>query len=285
VLTAAIHTNFNEHVCQKKLAWEVVPMTTTYTQSLIKSGIAAAVLVLSIPSVSSAQANGPTWLRFQITKVRPEMRLEYEGYMKQIATAYKKTSVPFFITYQNVAGDLTEFTTVLPLIKFGEMDGPSPLLKVLGEDALANLGRSAARCEISASRYYSLPMNDLMINKGAPAGTLWLMTRTFLNPGKLAEYETWMKNDWKPAMEKAGVTQLRVSRPIFGLPGGEIQTVRMLKDFAEIDSGPILTQKLGADAARALNAKTNGMVRATTNTLIRIRADLSYLPQPATGSN
>ena len=261
-------------------------MNTSYARNLIKSGIATAVLALSIPTAGLAQANGPTWLRFQNTRVRPEMRQEYEGYMKQIAAAYKKTSVPFFITTQNVAGDMTEYTSVLPLMKFGDMDGPNPLLKVIGEEGLANLGRAAARCEISATRYYSLPMNELMINKGTVAtGMLWMMTRTFLNQGKFAEYEAWMKNDWKPAMEKAGVTQLRVSRPIFGVPGGEVQTVRMLKDFAEIDGGPILNQKLGAEAARALNAKTNGMVRATTTTLVRVRADLSYMPPMTTSSN
>jgi hypothetical protein len=214
------------------------------------------------------------------------MRQEYEGYMKQMAAAYKKTSVPFYITTQNVAGDMTEYTSVLPLMKFGDMDGPNPLLKVMGEEGLANLGRAAARCEISATRYYSLPMNDLMINKGtAPTGMLWMITRTFLNQGKFPEYEAWMKNDLKPALEKAGVTQLRVSRPIFGVPGGEVQTVRMLKDFAEIDGGPILNQKLGAEAARALNAKTNGMVRATTTSLVRVRADLSYMPPMTTSSN
>jgi len=260
-------------------------MTKIHARNLIKSGIAMAILAVTIPTVCSAQANGPAWLRFQTTRVKPDMRQEYEGYMKQIAAAYKKTSVPFFIVFQNVAGDLTEYTSVLPLMKFGDMDGPNPLLKVVGEDALANLGRGAARCEISATRYYSLPMNDLTINKGAATGTLWMMTRTFLNQGKFPEYEAWLKNDYKPAMEKAGVTQLRISRPIFGMPGGEIQTVRMMKDFAEIDGGPILNQKLGADAARALNAKTNGMVRATTNTLVRIRTDMSYLPQMATGSN
>jgi hypothetical protein len=245
-----------------------------------------AVLALSIPTAGLAQANGPTWLRFQNTRVRPEMRQEYEGYMKQMAAAYKKTSVPFYITTQNVAGDMTEYTSVLPLMKFGDMDGPNPLLKVMGEEGLANLGRAAARCEISATRYYSLPMNDLMINKGtAPTGMLWMITRTFLNQGKFPEYEAWMKNDLKPALEKAGVTQLRVSRPIFGVPGGEVQTVRMLKDFAEIDGGPILNQKLGAEAARALNAKTNGMVRATTTTLVRVRPDLSYMPPMTTSSN
>jgi hypothetical protein len=259
-------------------------MTTTYFRNLIKSGIATALLVVTIPAVCTAQANGPTWIRFQTTRVRPEMRQEYEGYMKQIAAAFKKTSVPFFITYQNVAGDMTEYTSVMPLMKFAEMDSPSPLIKTLGEEAFGNLLRGAARSQISQIRYYSLPMSDLMINKGA-TGTLYMMTRTFLNPGKFPEYEAWLKNDWKPAMEKAGVTQLRVSRPIFGLPSNEIQTVRMIKDFAEIDAGPILQQKLGADAARALNAKTNGMVRATTINIIRIRADLSYLPQPPTTSS
>jgi hypothetical protein len=259
-------------------------MTTFYARNLIKSGIAAALLAVSIPTLCTAQANGPTWIRFQTTRVRPEMRQEYEGYMKQIAAAYKKTSVPLFVTYQNVAGDMTEYTSVLGLMKFGEMDSPSPLIKTLGEEAFGNLLRGAARCQISQNRYFSLPMNDLMINKGAP-GTLYMLTRTFLNPGKFPEYEAWLKNDWKPAMEKAGVTQLRVSRPIFGLPGGEVQTVRMIKDFAEIDGGPILQQKLGADGARALNAKTNGMVRATTISIIRVRADLSYLPTMPTASN
>ena len=121
-------------------------------------------------------------------------------------------------------------------------------------------------------------------DKGA-TGTLWMMTRTFLNPGEFPEYEAWLKNDYKPALEKAGVTQLRVSRPIFGLPAGEVQTVRLMKNFAEIDAGPILTQKLGAEGARALNAKTTGMVRATTITIIRVREDLSYQPAMPTGSN
>jgi len=94
-------------------------MTTFYARNLIKSGIAAALLAVTIPTLCTAQATGPTWIRFQTTRVRPEMREEYEGYMKQIAAAYKKTSVPLFVTYQNVAGDMTEYTSVLGLMKFG----------------------------------------------------------------------------------------------------------------------------------------------------------------------
>ncbi len=259
-------------------------MATVCTRNLTKSGIAAAFLVISMPTLCTAQPNAPTWLRFQTSRVRPDMRQEYEGYMKQIAAAYKKTSVPFFVVYQNAAGDLTEYTSVLPIMKFAEMDGPSPLIKPLGEDGFENLVRSAARCTTSQLRYYSLPQNDLGIEKGPP-GMLWLMTRTFLNPGKLPEYMAWLKNEYKPALEKAGVTNFLVSRPVFGLPGGEIQTIRLLKNFAEIDGGPILTQKMGADAARALNAKTTALVRATTTTIIRVRPELSHLPPAPTGGN
>jgi hypothetical protein len=63
-----------------------------------------------------------------------------------------------------------------------------------------------------------------------------------------------------------------------------VETVRFVKDFAEIDGGPILNQKLGADAVRAMNAKVSGIVQSTRVTLIRIRPDLSYLPAP-TGTN
>jgi hypothetical protein len=90
------------------------------------------------------------------------------------------------------------------------------------------------------------------------------------------DYVAWMKNDYKPALEKAGVTQFRAARPIFGAPSNNmVESIRMLKDFGEIDGGPILNQKLGADAVRALNAKVGGIVQGTRVTLIRMRPNFA----------
>jgi len=206
------------------------------------------------------------------------MRQEYEGYVKQVAGAYKKAGALFFVVYQNFAGDLNDYTTVYPIMKFAEMDGPNPLAKVLGEEAWANLQRSVASCLTQQARYFALPQDNLDINKG-PFGTLFMQTRTTIAAGKMDDYLSWMKNDYKPALEKAGVTQFRVDRPIFGAAStNQIETVRMMKDFGEIDEGPLLNHKLGADAARALNAKVSGMVQSTRITIIRIRPDLSYVP-------
>jgi hypothetical protein len=116
-------------------------------------------------------------------------------------------------------------------------------------------------------------------------GTLFIQNRTQVAAGKMQDYENWLKNDYKPALEKAGVTVFRVSRPVFGVASNQIETLRMMKDFAEIDGGPILNQKLGADAVRALNAKSNGLVVSSRTTIIRVRPDLSILPPAATATN
>jgi hypothetical protein len=245
---------------------------------------AVALLFIGIPAVCSAQNKGPTWIRFQTNRVKPEMLAEYEGYAKQVAAAYKKAGVPFFVVYQNYSGDLTEYTTVLPLMKFGEMDGPNPLAKVLGEEGFANLLHGVRGCTTSQVRYFAIPQDDLMINKGQ-FGTLFVQTRTVVANGKMDDYMAWMKSDLKPALEKAGVTQYRVARPIFGAPSSNmVESIRMVKDFGEIDGGPILNQKLGADAVRAMNAKVSGIVQGTRITLIRMRPDLSYMGA-ATGTN
>jgi hypothetical protein len=246
--------------------------------------IAAAALFVGVPALCFAQNQGPAWIRFQITRVKPDRVTEYEGYVKQVAAAYKKAGALAFIVYQNYSGDLTEYTSILPLKNFAEMDDPNPLAKVLGEEGFANLQRGVRSCTTSQVRYFSQAQNDLMINKGQPT-TLAVQTRTVVTNGKMDEYLAWMKSDLKPAMEKAGVMQYRVARPIFGAPSTSmVETVRFVKDFAEIDGGPILNQKLGADAVRAMNAKVSGIVQSNRVTLIRIRPDLSYLPAP-TGTN
>jgi hypothetical protein len=259
-------------------------MTTIYTRHALKTGIAAAILAVSLPALCSAQGQGPTWLRFQTATIKPETRQEYEGYMKQVAAGYKKAGVSLFVVYQNFAGNMNEYTSVLGIMKFAEMDGASPLVKSLGEEGSANLLSNLARCQTSLTRYFSLPLDDLSISKG-PLGTLLMQNRTQVTAGKMPEYQNWLKNDYKPALEKAGVTGFRVSRPVFGVAGNQIETIRVMKNFAEIDGGQLLNQKLGADAARAVNAKSNGLVQSSRTTIIRVRPDLGIPPPAATGTD
>ena len=75
-------------------------------------------------------------------------------------------------------------------------------------------------------------------------------------PGKMGDYLNWLKNDYRPALETAVVRRFQVSQPIFGAAAGEVVTMRMLKNLAEIDGGAVLSRALTDDQARAVAAKS-----------------------------
>ena len=241
--------------------------------------VAAVMLVLALPGISSAQ-NNPTWLRFSVYTVRPEATQEFEGYIKQIAEAYKKAGQLYGVL-QNFSGTTTEYTTVTLVMKFADLEGPLPAQKLLGDEGFRNLVNGMNRCVTSVTRYYSLPWDDVSINKPGTLGTYWLRTRTPVQPDEFDALRTYLKTEIKPAYEKAGVMQMRTSRPIFGGPVGIVETVRMLKGLGEIDEGPLNNRVFGSGAA-AVAAKIATMTRGPAQTtILRVRQELSFVPAPA----
>ncbi len=89
-----------------------------------------------------------------------------------------------------------------------------------------------------------------------------------------------MKDDYVPAMSKAGLANFWVSRPIFGGNLEERTTVRPLHKLAELDEGPLTTKALGAEKARAMTMKQAKIVESVSYTVHRIRTDLSLMPAP-----
>jgi len=240
--------------------------------------LASVILVTGFPTVCFAQTDAqPGWTGSTTTRVKPEMRQEFEASLKQIMAAYKKAGIPWFLTLQNFAGETTEYTTVVPVAKFGDLDGPPVVVKVLGEQGWGNLSRKIDRCYTTQTRQYAARQPELEINKvDVPMGVYWLETRTLVAQGRMDDYLTWIKNEYLPALEKAGVARFFVSRPIFGGEGGEVVSSRMLKNLAEIDGGPVLTKALGEEGARAVNAKSVPLVRSSTTRIVLVRTDLTY---------
>jgi hypothetical protein len=205
------------------------------------------------------------------------MRQEFEGYLRQLMAAYKKAGTPSFLTLETFAGDTTEYTTVVPVMKFGDLDGPSVVIKVLGEAGWERLSRNMARCYTAQTRQYATPQTELEINRtDVPMGIYWVETRTLVAPGRMGDYLNWLKNDYRPALEKASVARFQVSQPIFGAVAGEIVTTRMLKNLAEIDGGPVLSKALNDEETRAVGAKAVALVSSSNTRVVRLRIDLSY---------
>ena len=240
--------------------------------------LSSVVLVTGLSTVWFSQTDAePGWTDSTTTRVKPEMRQEFEASLKLIMAAYKKAGIPWFLTLQNFAGDTTEYTTVVPVVKFGDLDGPPVIVKVLGEQGWGKLARKIDRCYTTQTRQYAARQPELEINKvDVPMGVYWLETRTLVAQGRMDDYLTWLESDYLPALEKAGVAHFFVSRPIFGGEGGEVVSSRMLKNLAEIDDGPVLTRALGEAGARAVNARSVALVRSSTTRIVLVRIDLTY---------
>ena len=255
-------------------------MNRTMLRPYAQRSIAWAIIAIALPAIGSGQTATPIWIRFTASTVKPEMAQEYEGYLKQMAAAYKKAGQPAYVVLTNFAGNRFEYTTVTFVMKFGDMDGPNPIQKALGEESYSNLTRSMSRCVVSSTRYYSLPWADVSIDKPGPMGQYFMRTRVPIAQGKNAEYRSYLKNDLLPVYEKGGVTWFHVSAPVFGGPAGTVETVRMLKNLGEIDGGPFTTKVLGAAGAQTLAAKAQGLTRGASQiTIMRMRPELSLLPE------
>ncbi len=217
------------------------------------------------------------WTASITTKVKPEMRREFEGCLKEWITAYRKAGTLWFFTFETFAGDTTEYTTVLPVLRFGDLDEPSAIRTVLGDGRSERLSRKTARCYTSQICQYATPHTELEIKHGeALMRGYWVETRTLVAPGKMVEYLNWLKSDYSPALEKAGVQGFRVSQPIFGAAGGEIVTMRLIKNLTEIDGGTVLSRAVGEDQARTVASKSVALVSSSSTRILRMRSDLSY---------
>lgn len=240
--------------------------------------LAALILVVAFSIDCLAQGSAqPAWITITTTKVKPEMRTQFEEYLKQVTAVYKKDGTPWVLTLETIAGDTTEYMTLVPLMKFADLDGPSTPGGVFGQEKWGSLSRKIARCYSAQTRQYATPLPALEINKaGAPMGLYWVETRSQVIQEKMDAYLDWLKDEYRPALEKAGVEGFHVSILVFGAAGGEIVSMRMLKNLAEIDEGSILTRALGSDEARTVSAKGASLVLGTSTRILRLRPNLTY---------
>lgn len=236
------------------------------------------VVILTVNCVSFAQtAAQPAWTDITTTHVKPAMRAKYEKYLKREMAAYRKAGTPWFLTLQTFAGDTTEYTTIVPVMKFADLDRPAIPARVLGPNRWRVLAKKIARCYSSQIVVYATPLTALRISgKEQPSGLYWLETRSQPVSGKTNAYISWLRDEYRPAIEKAGVLGFNASIAVFGTAGGEIVSMRMLKNLGEIDDGSVLTRALGPDQARAVSAEGSKLVRSTSTRILHLQTDLSY---------
>ena len=249
-------------------------------------GGAALACALVVPMVSTAQTAPPQqWSTVTSTQIKPEFRAEYEALQKEITAAYKKAGVPYRMVVQGLYGDMNEYVSIAPLAKFADLDGPTVLVKALGDASAQKMLKRITAYTQSMHRVAELDMPDISIETAGDPGEYVEVLVYRLFPGKGDAFVNLMKSDYVPAMKKAGITNLFVSRPIFGGDLNERVIVRPMHKLAELDGGPPTTKALGPEGARQLGIKQAAIVESVKISLMRIRTDLSLVPAPPKSTN
>lgn len=218
----------------------------------------------------------PSWESIMVIKIKPEMRAEYEGLVKnELNPALKKGGLQGHHTWQTVGfGDLFEYVQVSTIHKFADLDGPSPLVKALDQNGADKLIAKLARCVTGATRFASRMRPDLSIMPSSEP-KLAMITSIRVTPGRRADYDNWLKNDYLPALRKGKSDGYIIQDVIFGGETGVV-AVGVMKDFAAIDAGPTLTRAVGPEEAAKITAKVAGVSTIVSRTISRYRPDLSF---------
>ena len=235
--------------------------------------VIALAMVLS-PGFSQPQAT--TTARVVVTRLKPEMTNEWVDLEKnEVIPALKKAGVTARTVYQaTVFGNSYEYVTVTPFAKYAEFDSPNPLVKALGEAGAARLNQKLRRCVENTTSYSNTRLVDLsnILSTGDP---IIVVAHYRIAAGKMADFEALVKSDVLPVYKKGNIS-LTVNRRGLGANTNEVTMVTGYQKFAQIDGGPFLTQKLGADGVAKLNAKFVG-IRNMIDVVVRRRvSDLSF---------
>lgn len=110
----------------------------------------------------------------------------------------------------------------------------------------------------------------------APAITVGQLVMVNVKPEAWDEYVTLQKTEMMPALQKAGIERRRAWRP-HGLGRAfEVAYLYPLKSYGALDETPPLERAMGADGAKAFNARLRKLLTSVRYAAYRTRADLSY---------
>src|SRR5258708_12923974 len=108
-------------------------------------------------------------------------------------------------------GDLEEYVSIAPLGKFAEMDGPSPLVKALGDAGSQRILRKIGGSIMSAHRVTTLAMNNISIPTPGDPGEFGQVTTMRIAPAKAADSTPFIKQHSLPTTPPTNVPHLSLA--------------------------------------------------------------------------
>jgi len=242
---------------------------------------AAMALAIACSCVPRGMAQSATALpahnNVVLVHIKPDMLDEWLDLQKnEVIPAQKKGGVATRTTYRTVRGNPFEFVTATPFDKYSQYDGDSPQIKALGAAGAARLGAKIRKCEESVQVFVSTPLPALSNVPIGEIAEIMVTARYRVGPGKMQDYQDFLKSDLMPLYKKAGQRYV-VSRRGLGANNNDVvEQVFVGNKYADLDAGPLITRTLGADGAAKLAAKRATMATLVEQLVRRRVPELSY---------
>jgi hypothetical protein len=240
-------------------------------------------VIAQTPAQKAAQtktegAAAPQLLGVNVVHVKPEMALEWEEFQKkETIPTLQKAGIEQRDAWRTAIGEAYEVAFVTPIANLAVRDEPNPMVKALGEEG-ARAYAAKNRRLIAGSRSFVIRTRpDLSY---APTSNdspkLAVLSSLSIAPGRITDYENYIKTDVLPIQKKAQSLGYLVSQTMFGGDGNEFVTLAMVNSFADLDKGPAALRVLGPEGAAKLSAKTAGIISRTERIVIRYDPELSF---------
>ena len=236
-------------------------------------------LVLVLVAVPCLAQEGELWNLITI-QIDQTMIGEWEALQKELNTALKAAGATERRISQVVRGPSNEYFIAEPLANFAELDESDLLAKAMGEAGAARWIARVTKC-VENRRVDTLRSRpDLSIPLKAGRTPKLAVVTTFENlPGRDRDYNDWLVNKWAPAMKTAGMDGVLYFRNAFGGGGRNWMVVTFVDDWATFDTVYPVRESLGDEAYRELVGPSGAMRSNPERKVIRLRPDLSIIPQ------
>jgi hypothetical protein len=219
------------------------------------------------------------WIRVTTVGLKPEMIQEWRNtYKNEVIPSYKKAGISAFAVWRNRPfGDAYELMLVTPIHKFAQFDGQDPLRNAMKSEERVRVEAKLQKCVSRIESMALLSQADLSVAKEDVTPPQLIMVQTVsVAPRNAGGYLTLLKDEFKPVIEKGGVDLWLVYRHVFGSEANQITTIRSIRNYAELDAGPLAARVLGPQAASILSAKTDLLLESTRIVVAQYDKELSY---------
>jgi len=260
-------------VAAAALAIGVLSTADVATQTNPKPAQAPAAAATATPAAA------PMFFRLTIVEIRPDMVNDYVALQKsETIPALQKAGVAWRNAWRtgNFGSTFTVAYTA-PIKSFASLDEPNPVLKSLGEEGYRAYMAKMSKL-ITSQRVYALrDRPDLGLKtEGTPMAKMGVLAAVEVVPGRNTEFETILKNEWTPALKKAGVANYGVSQVVFGGSAGAYYTFTPIDNYAQLDKGHPITQSIGEAGMNKIIAKMANSTRSVERFIIRYDEELSF---------